>query len=348
MYPRIVIDKEKYRQNVRMMKEKLAKKGIALAAVTKVFCAEPALVDVLVEEGVDYIADSRIENLKKVGPRAKRLLLRLPMLSQVEEVVAHSEMALVSEVETLIALEMAAKKLQKKYEVLVMIDLGDLREGVLEKDVDSFFSILPKFENLSIKGIGTNLTCFGGILPTKEALTRLLDVKKHVEATYHLELPIVSGGNSSSLYLLDEDGIPEGINLLRLGESLVLGNDTALLCPIEGLHRDIFTLEAELVEMKTKPSKPWGKQGADAFGNFVTFEDKGPMKRGILAVGKQDVNFSGLTPRENVECIGSSSDHLLLDLKMGDYHLGDIFTFDLDYGALLQLMTSPYVEKAVK
>lgn len=347
MYPRLLIDRAKFRDNVSFIKKKLEQAGIDTVVVTKVFRAMPELMDILHEVGIRSVADSRIENLARIGPEFKKLLLRLPMLSEADRVVQYSDMALVSELEQVIALDRAAKRQQKAYGLILMIDLGDLREGVLVRDWPSFFPQLPKLKQAEWLGTGVNLTCYGGILPTVENLQQLIDAQKQWAEYLGQGLPLISGGNSSSLYLLDQQQMPPEINSLRIGEAIVLGRESAFGQDIPGMHRDVFRLEAELIEVKTKPSLPWGKLGLDAFGHVPTHQDQGPMRRGILAIGKQDIYDEYLQPRAAIKVIGASSDHTIVDLKQLPLKLGDIVSFDLTYGGLLQLMTSDYVHKVL-
>lgn len=345
MYPRLTIDLEKLRHNVRTMEEKLEQHGITLVPVTKVFLGLPEMIQIYYEEGIQMIADSRIENLERTTLPVKKLLVRLPMLSQIERVVKSSDAALVSELATIQAIDETAQRLDKDYEMILMVDLGDLREGVLVSAFDEFLEQLPKLTRAKFSGIGTNLTCYGGVLPTKENLTELVECHEKLEKHLGYSVPIVSGGNTSSLYLLDKAEVPPQINMLRIGEAIVLSRESAMGNTLPGMNTDVFTLEAELIEVKEKPSLPWGEIGRDAFGEVPNHEDRGIMLRGILAVGKQDVNFGYLEPREDIEMMGASSDHTIVNLKNGDYQVGDILTFHMEYGGLLQLMTSNYVEK---
>ena len=71
------------------------------------------------------------------------------------------------------------------------------------------------------------------------------------------------------------------------------------------------------------------------------------MRRGILAVGRQDTDEARLTPLDpGVRVLGASSDHLLVDLtRAGQYTVGDTLGFTPGYGALLRAYTSPYVRR---
>lgn len=346
MYPRLVIAKNKFAYNAKTLKEHLKSRGVSMMAVTKSFCADPVMVDVLTEVGVDYLADSRIENIRSMESTLPKVLLRIPMRSELEEAAKYCDVVFVSEKETILELNEEAKKLDKKLQVLLMVDLGDLREGVLQEDALDTLAVIDECSHLSLLGIGTNLSCYGGVIPSEENLGQLASLAREYRDSGK-ELSMVSGGNSSSVTLLDSGKMPEEINNLRLGEVLILGRETAAGEHYLDLHEDVFRLEAQLVELKTKPSKPIGEIGMNAFGEVPYFEDKGPMLRGILAIGKQDVDYEHLTPREEgVEILGGSSDHLLVDVtNVPNIQLGDVLRFDLDYSSVLTLFTSPYVKR---
>ncbi len=349
MYPALVTDLNKLKHNAKFLKDKCQAHGIDIMAVTKVFCGEPTLAAALVEAGVTKLADSRVANLARVKDLpVEKVLLRLPMISEAAEVVKYADMSLNSELATLNALSTAAKAQNKTHKVILMVDLGDLREGEVPEKLMSFTEAALKLENIEISGLGVNLTCYGGVMPDADNLGQLVEHAKAIEATLGIKLEWISGGNSSSLYLLDKGEMPEAVNLLRLGEAIVLGRETAFGDVIEGTFTDVFTLEAEIIELKEKDSMPKGTIGMDAFGNHPTFEDKGRMLRAILAIGKQDVNPSALIPHdERIEVIGASSDHLIMDFTKanGNYKVGDIVKFNVEYGALLNLWTSHYIHK---
>jgi predicted amino acid racemase len=171
---------------------------------------------------------------------------------------------------------------------------------------------------------------------------------ERIEARYQVKLAIVSGGNSSTYYLIEKGQLPEGINNLRLGESFILGNDTAYLSRIKGTHNDAVTLEAQIIELQTKPAMPMGETGVDAFGKRPVYQDQGVMKRGILGIGKQDIDPGGITALDPcIDVLGASSDHLILDITKSERacKVGDILRFTMNYSAFLQAFTSPYVSR---
>lgn len=348
MFPRVIIDTEKYRHNLRYMLELCHSNGHSMMAVSKVFCADQKLVDVMIDEGVDFIADSRIMNLASISTSIPKVLLRLPSLGEVHEVVLNSNISLNSELSTVKALDSAARKLNLNHGIIIMIDLGDLREGIYDrKEVFNFVKEAIELSNITVMGIGVNLTCYGGVIPTRDTLQLLVEYKEEIEEKFDISLEIISGGNSSNIDLLQNGLIPLGINNIRLGESLVLGRETAYGDYIDSTYDDVFILEADIIEMKEKPSIPIGQIGMNAFGKVPVFEDKGNVVRAILAIGKQDVDYNELIPFDTVKLIGSSSDHIIVDITnaTNTYEVGDTMLFKLTYSSILSLMTSKYVRK---
>lgn len=349
--PRIEIDLSKIRTNTKVLTDRCKKAGINVAGVTKAFCAMPQVAEALVEGGVTMLADSRLENFEKITHiPIPKVLLRLPMISQAEKVVSLVDISLNSELSTIRKLSEESLKQKKIHKIILMIDLGDLREGIWNDQVIETIEEIIHLDGVKLIGVGTNLTCYGGVIPTKNNLGLLEYFSREILEKFHIHLEIISGGNSSSLYLLDRGEMPKSINHLRLGESIVLGRETAFGEAIPGTYQDTFSLVAEIIELKEKPSVPIGEIGMDAFGNKPVFEDRGIRKRAILAVGRQDVSVNNLIPKdENISILGASSDHLIIDVTDStiEYAVGDEVSFDIEYGALLQLMTSEYIYKKI-
>lgn len=349
MYPRVIINLAKYRHNVDKTTARCAQHGITVSVVTKVFCAEQPLIDVLNGCDVAYLADSRLANLKNMQTHLPKMLLRIPSLHEVDTVVSVADISLNSELATITALNEAAQRADLRHKIILMMDVGDLREGVFFKaEIEEMVQTILSMSNIDFYGLGTNLTCYGGVIPDQESLGRLGDMIVKLKKDYQLEFNMISGGNSSHLYLIDENQHPAFINNLRIGEAIVLGRETAHGKNIPELYQDVFILECDLVEIKKKPSIPMGTIGMNAFGKTPQFEDYGLMDRGILAIGKQDVDYHELIPEDaEIRLIGSSSDHLIVDLThvKNSYQVGDILSFRLTYGSVLSLMTSKYVRK---
>ncbi|NLJ58826.1 MAG: alanine/ornithine racemase family PLP-dependent enzyme [Tissierellia bacterium] len=352
MYPKLIIDLNKIKNNLNKITDMVKGSGCSIMIVTKGYSADLEIYKVLENSNIDYLADSRIQNLKKYqGSKKERVLLRLPMNSEVDEVVKHSEISLNSEIVTIRNLNEAAAKQNKKHKVLLMIDLGDLREGIFFKDEEEIYSTVEeilKLTNIELFGLGVNLTCYGAVIPKRDNLSVLVEIAEKIEKKYNIKLEMISGGNSSSIYLIGEKELPERINNLRIGEAFLLGGETAYGEMLEGFYDDAFTLEAEIIELKEKQSVPIGETGVDAFGNKPVYEDRGIIKRAIIAVGRQDVDSDNLHPIDSkIDILGASSDHLILDLTKSDkeYQVGSIVSFKVSYSSLLRASTSSYVER---
>lgn len=347
--PCLFVDLAKIRHNTRIMSAHCRQAGIQTVGVIKLMRGAPEVARAVLESGVEVLADSRIPNLKKLAQfDAPRLLLRIPQLSQVNEVVDHCEISLNSEEVVIRALSAAAVARQRPHRVILMQDLGDLREGCFdEEETLRLARLVHELPGLSLEGIGANLACYGGVAPSVKNQQRLCDIAARIRQALDLDFKIVSGCNSAAAFMLLDGTLPQGITQLRLGASLLMGiglNDD----PIPGLHQDTMTLEVEIIELKQKPSVPEDSTALDAFGNKPVFEDYGIRKRALCALGKQDVYFSEITPLDQgIRIIGGSSDHLILDVTEGhhDYKVGDRVTFALSYGGALQCMTSDYIAK---
>jgi predicted amino acid racemase len=345
--PRIEIALSQIRDNARMLCELYGQKGISLMGVSKAVLGEPSIAEAMIQGGVKFIADSRLENIQKMrnaGISTRFVLLRTA-LSQAESVVENVDISLNTEIETLEKLSYYAKIHNKNHQVIIMAELGDLREGILPDNLARFIRKTLSLSHIEIVGIGCNLACYGGIKPDGNNMRELSHLVDVIEKEFQLNLEIISGGNSANYEWYKSGGNVDKINNLRLGESILLGCESLNRNAIPGLHTSAFKLFAEVIESKKKPSLPSGEIYQDAFGNVPQFQDRGVRQRVIIALGRQDVLVSGLKPNNNLEILGSSSDLVILDSQNYDLEIGSEVNFDLDYGALLAAMTSPFIKK---
>ncbi|WP_297136772.1 alanine/ornithine racemase family PLP-dependent enzyme [Terrisporobacter sp.] len=355
-YPLLEINLNKISDNTNFLVNICEEKGINIAGVIKGVNAEPQIVNVLAQGGCKYLASSRIEqliNLKEKNIEQETMLIRMPMKHEIKDVVKKIDISLNSEIKTINLLEKECKKQNKSHKVVLMMDLGDLREGFFDKEelIDIALYIENNLKYVKLYGVGTNLSCYGSIKPSYENLNYLCEVAQEIENKIGRELDMISGGSTTSLPLVLDDNIPEKINNLRIGEALLVGRDLIDYWgyDLDRMHKDTMILKAEIIEIKEKPSYPIGEMFLDAFGNKPTYQDRGIRKRAILAVGRQDfVNDRDLVPLEKgVEIIGSSSDHLIVDIQNSEenFQIGDIMSFGMFYSNALYLTSSKYVNK---
>jgi ornithine racemase len=350
--PALVINLQKIQHNARTITKMCRQHGISVAGVTKGFCAIPEVAEAMLVGGCSMLADSRVKNLQKLQEgrfNVDNLLLRPPMLSEVEEVVRHADCSLNTEIDTIKALNEAARQLGLHHKIILMIDIGDLREGIWPDQVPAAVKDILRCTSIVFEGIGCNLGCYGGVLPTSENMTSLLKQKEYIEQTHHLQLAVVSGGSTCGIRLLCEGGMPEGINHFRIGEGILLGKSTSDRFLIPDTYQDAFTIRAEIIECNEKPSIPIGLRGCNAFGKIPEFDDNGIRKRAILALGNQDVvTATELSPcDQRITILGATSDHLLVDISetTRTYAIGDTIDFSLNYTTLLAAATSEYMHK---
>ncbi|MBQ6707347.1 MAG: alanine/ornithine racemase family PLP-dependent enzyme [Clostridia bacterium] len=352
MYPNVEIFTDRIVENAKKMKALCNDSGITLSVVTKLVSDCPEITKKLVESSVDCICESRMENVKSYeNIPSEKWFIRQPMMSEIDDVVKLIDVSLNSEWTSIKALDEAAKKLSKKHKVILMYELGDLREGCDREELFEIIEKTLKLDNIILYGIGVNLCCYGGVIPSEENMAELSFLAEEIEEKFNIKLPVISGGNSGNLKLLLSGKLPKKINNLRMGESIFLGNIPCFEEPLENFNRDNFILNAQIVEIRRKPSVPRGTRYTNSFGEETKIVDRGERLRALIAIGKQDVSLSGLTPTDKgIDILGGSSDYIILDVTDSEknYKVGDVLSFTMNYAATLRVMTSQYVEKIIK
>ncbi len=348
--PRLEIDLDKVRHNARTLVDALSARRISVTGVTKAVLGSPDVARALLDAGVRALGDSRIENierLRRAGVLAPMTLIRSPMPSQVDRVVRAADVSLNTELDVVRELSSAARTAGRTHGIVLMVELGDLREGIRPADLAAAVRATLRLPHLALRGIGTNLACQSGVVPDATNMTELSTLATGIETTFGVTLEIVSGGNSANLDWALAGSDTGRVDDLRLGEALLLGREPLHRRPIEGLHTDAFTLTAEVIEAKVKPSRPRGTLAQTAFDAAVPLTDRGDRRRVIVALGHQDVDPTDLTPPLGIDVLGASSDHLVID--PGPHHLGvgSEVPFRPGYRALVRAMTSPFVTQVV-
>ena len=346
--PRLEFDLGKLRQNVKTILNLCLARGIEVVGVTKGFAALSEIARVMVDGGIQIIGDSRLENisaLREANIQAEMMLIRIPMIHEVDLVVQLSDCSLNSEITVIQKLADAAIKQNKIHDIILMVELGDLREGLLPEEALSTVKSINTLQGVRLKGLGGNFNCISGIEPTADKLNEFVALAVKIENELGIQLEILSGGNTSSLALVVNDTIPERINQLRIGEGILLGH-TDIFTNLEKTYQDAGILIAEVIELKQKESMPKGSIARDSFGEFPKFKANGLRKRAILAIGKQDIYPAHLKPLDpNITVIAASSDHLVVDVTESTtaFQVGDEIRFIPTYPGILSLCTSKYV-----
>lgn len=351
--PRVEIDLSRVEHNARELAKLCRRAGIEPVGVTKACRGMPEVGRAMLAGGVAMLADSRLENLRRLrdsGVECGLMLLRIPAPSAAGEVVALADVSLNSELPALEALSAAARRAGWRHRVIIMVELGDLREGFLPEEVVPAVARAADLPGLDIIGLGANLGCLSGTIPTRENLNVLTQLAGEVASRVGVGLPVISGGGTSCLPLVREGKSPGRLNQLRIGEGILLGTETVERTRIPGLYHNAFRIVAEIIEVKRKPSVPPGARGRDAMGRVRELADRGVRARAIAALGEQDVAAEDLTCElPGVEPVGASSDHLVLDVTDCPERprVGEEVGFIPGYASLVRAMTSPYLAKVV-
>ena len=346
-FPRIVIDRDKLRNNCTQIVKHCEARGIAVAGVIKGAGGLPEIARLYRSCGAAQLATSRLEQMelwRREGIPGPYMLLRVPGLSELPEVARLADYSLQSDATTLDALNSVCAEQGVTHRVIIMADLGDLREGFWDKTemVEVCCHVEQGLDHLHLAGVGVNLGCYGAVKPTPENMEQLVDIARAVEARIGRRLEIGSGGATSSYTLVHWGTMPQGINHLRIGETALLAKDLQVdwgISDMDYLLRGTMRLEAEIIELRKKPTHPVGETVIDAFGNRPTFVDRGMRLRALAAFGRADVGqVETLLCREpGMTVIGGSSDHCILDVEdcPRALRVGDVVSFDLSYSHML-------------
>ena len=347
---RIKINLQKITENAKAITKLCAAHGITVIGVTKSCCGMPEVARAMLAGGVEGLADSRLSNIRRMreaGIRVDMLLLRSPALSETAETVKLAGTSLNSEFEVVAALAQEARALGKLHQVILMVDVGDRREGVMPQNVAELARRVEDLEGIRLLGLGSNIGCLSEIRPSSSDTQLLVQLAAQVEEAIGRELDVISGGSSIHLRMVAQGRLPARINQLRIGHKILLGFD-----PPDGhlfslTSQDAFSLIGEVIEVKWKSALSISKGGRSAVGDHLG-EEEDVRCRAILAVGTQDVRTEWLNPRApGVKVIGATSDHLVLDVTTNPVKVGDKLEFGLGYQALMTAMASPYVRKEI-
>ena len=354
-FPVLEVNLDAMRQNAKVLCDLCAKNGIAVAGVVKFSDGDLQVAKAYSEGGCTQLAVSRaihLQAIKEAFPNKETLLTRSPTRGDLEATARYADLSLHSDPDVLKALDAEAGKWGTKPGILLMLDVGDLREGVDNIDeLVELGKLTESLPNLNLRGIGTNHACLNGVLPTWENLSFLVEGAKAVEQAIGRKLDYISGGSSINLLLL-KDGVskmPPEINHLRLGGSIAnpmnirLGRGLVF----EGMREDSVRLTAEIVEIHEKASAPKGESTKNWAGQVVQQVDKGRRLRAILAVGSQDISDAKtlIPEEEGVEIIGGSSDHTIVDVSDSPktWKSGDIMSFKVRYSNMLFAFTGKHI-----
>lgn len=350
----ITLDRKKLKENFEFLNQIFTSNNIQWSIVSKLLSGNKTYLKELLELGIHQISDSRVTNLKTIkaiNHEIETIYIKPPAKRSVPSIVKYADISMNTHIETIELLSKEAQKQNKIHKIIIMIELGELREGIMGEDFMKFYEKVFRLKNIDVIGIGTNLSCLYGVLPNQDKLIQLCLYEQLIEAKFNKQIPYVSGGSSVTIPLILQNILPSGVNHFRVGETLFLGTDVYKNIPIEKMNSDVFRLFSEIIELIEKPSVPSGEMGTNVEGHSYSFDDAligETSYRAIIDIGLLDVDEKHISPiDEALSIVGISSDMLVIDLgeTQTKYKIGDLIEFKMDYMGVLRIINSKYIEK---
>ena len=351
----VTLNTDKLKHNYQRLETIFKKNNLQWAVVSKMLCGNKKYLEALIGLGIRQICDSRISNLrmiKSIAPDIETYFIKPAAKRNAQKVVMYADVSFNTSYETIKALSTHAVALNKQHKIVIMVELGERREGVMKAQLPAFYAAVAKLPNIEIVGLGTNLTCMFGVLPDYDKLSRLCACQADIKDLFGHDLPLISGGASVTIPLIETNQLPVGVNHFRVGETLFLGTDVYNNEEREDLYQDVFTLYAEIIELNEKPRTPSGKMGLNLMGEkYLAEKNATSSVRAIVDVGLIDIEAKHLKPEDaSLKIIGASSDMMVVDMgsNMKNFKVGDEIKFRMDYMGILRIMHSGYVEKRME
>lgn len=359
----LIIKREKIKNNIKYLSEYFDQHDIHWSLITKVFSGDKEfLKNILTRDVIDKInsvGDSRLtslKNLKEVNPDMRTIYIKPPAETYADDVVKYADISLNSSFSTIQSLNEAAKKAGKIHHIIIMIELGELREGVNRDDVMTFYEKVFNLSHIEVIGIGSNLGCMYGIEPTYDKLLQLSMYKELISEKFKKRLKFVSGGSSITLPLIEQGKVPKDLNHFRIGEAAFFGVSPLYNKRFKELNTDTFEFEANIIELEKKKLVPEGVLSDANIGHTADFDEydaeettvKAILDFGMLDVDKDDLEM--LDPEVNF--VGITSDMMVVDIGknktnkgLKKYRVGDKIQFKPNYMAVARLLNSKFIDK---
>ena len=348
----VFIDLNKIRFNISHIKKVCEAAGLQVVWVTKGCHSHPSVIEALFEVDSGIIGEVYFSNFERIADRYpyEKMMTQVPTPSQIKDAVARTDIILVSTIDQIRLISDDAQRINKTQKILIMIDTGNLREGILPQNLPDIIKHLP-MAGVELSGFGISVGCFGGYIATLKDLNTLVTIAGDMEKCMGKNVDILSIGSGTMLFdLIEAKAIPPEINQNRIGAALLVGEKPPVKEALPPLHRDIFTFKGEISEIYVKPSVPGGETASDAFGKKILFKDKGDRLKALFNFGMVDVDVYDLTlGLEGLDIVGATSNYTICDITDCPEKLvaGDTIEFRMGYSAISRAFGSAQVKKTV-
>lgn len=361
----VIIKKNRIISNIDKINTYLGNNNIKWSLIVKVLSGHKELLHSILSnpliKKVHSIGDSRLSNLKvikKVAPDIVTMYIKPTAIKNVKSVIKFADISFNTTLSTILALNEEAKKNNKIHRIIIMIEMGELREGIIRENIVDFYSNIFELSNVKVIGLGTNLGCMYGIEPTYDKLIQLSLYKQLLETKFNKKLNLISGGSSITLPLIGKHKIPKAVNHFRIGEAAFFGTSPFNNKKFRNFSTEAFEFKANIIELEEKEVEPDGIIGDGSVGHIkeagkdATFPKS---YKAILDFGILDVDVNELTLKDkNINFIGTTSDMTVYDIgpnltkfQRTKYRVGKQISFHPSYMAVARLMSSKFVEKKI-
>ncbi len=345
----LFVDIKKLKHNIHYVRNLCAEKGLDVIGVVKCCFAYLPIIEVFQKADIKTLGISRITDAIRVSSylKSRPIMTALPSADHAEDVVRYFKASLNSEIITIQTLAHFSDRNRTEHEIILMVDNGDLREGVMPDDVIATVSQILDMKSPYIRflGLGANMGCCSAVLPDAENILILQELTEDIEKRFGHPVQTVSVGGSVMLDWIEKHELPSKINQIRIGEAFMLGNIPTINRKHEKLYDDVLILKGTVLEVKEKPSYPTGNIGTDALGRRPCLINRGIRKRAILNFGIADTDPDGLQPEdEGIRIISANSDYTIVDVSdcAIPVKVGEVLKFKMNYRAMIQSFLSPF------
>lgn len=340
---RINVDRQGLISNLKKIQILCEENNCELVPVTKVMHSHEEILIDLIDNGIKMIAEVNIENIKFLELPLKKMLLKTSP-SSIKDILVNCDVVFVTELVVLKEINDYAKA--SFLDIVIPLELGDLREGINLSTAVNFFREALKFKNLNIKGFSVNFGCLAGKLPDDQSLKEIQLLKENLKKELNYVPEIVSLGGTVIIDLLRQGKLKGIATQIRVGEAIYFGFNTSGGSYIDNLEKDNFIFQTEVVEVREKQVQSHGDMGLNAYGQEFKFNKSGLRTRAVLNFGSLTVPKYGLTPLDPlVHFEGMTHDLAVFDITDSEYQYkpGSTMEFRLNYSGAAQAFLNKHI-----
>lgn len=164
----ITLNRTKLTHNYEFLDRMFRRHRIEWAVVVKLLCGNELYLREVLQLNPRQLCDARISNLKvvkKLSPDTETVYIRPAPLRNIAAVVRYADISFNTQVRTLKKLSEEAVQQGKIHKVVVVVELGERREGVMRSQIVDFYEKVRVLPNLRIVGLGPISPVFRGCFP---------------------------------------------------------------------------------------------------------------------------------------------------------------------------------------